>query len=300
MSALESKPIQNNTTGTMTMPTWLTDLAKTTATGAAGIANKGYQAFPGANPYGGTSADTQSGFQKIRDLFAGSNGTSAAISNVMNGAAPKVATEGTFDGEGIDKYMSKYTEGALNPALAKIAEAANAARLRARAGATSSGAFGDARHGVVENGINANESDSIGSTAGTFMNQAFGQAVGARQNDLGRKLNADQTTASLGAQRDGMTLNAAGQLDNQQNNRIRQLLGAGEYQDTRGTAADQFNYGQYTEGRDWDKNQQSWLMQMLQGTPTDKTSTGTSEQTGGPSPWMALLGGLAQGVGSKV
>lgn len=301
MSFMESKPVQTNTTGTSSLPAWLTDLAKSTALKSQDIAGKGYQAWGGPNPYGGQSEDTRSGFQGLRDWITGGNGgTSKAIEGVMTADAQKVATEGTFDGEGIDKYINKYTESALNPALRKITESADAARNRLKAGATSAGSFGDARHGVVESGIDKNQGIAIGDTAGQFMNQAFNQAVGARQNDLGRKLQADTTTASFAEQGLGRQMAGAQARDNQQMTWLRQLLGAGEYQDSRDTAAKQFDLGQFTEGRDWDKNQMTWLMQMLNGTPSDKTTTQTSSQTGGTSPWAALLGGLLQGVGGKI
>ncbi len=302
MSALESKPIQTQTTGQSSLPSWLTDLAKSTATKASGIADKDYTGYTGPNPFGGQSEDTRSAFQGLRDWITGGGGagTTATIDKVTSAGPQKVSTEGTFDGDGISKYMNTYTEAALNPALRKISESADAARLRLKSGATGAGSFGDARHGVVESGIDKNQSQAIGDTAGTFMNQAFRDAVSTRGADLGRQLQADTTTANFAEQGLGRQMAGATTRDNQQMGWLRTLLGAGQSQDARDTQAGQFDYGQFTEGRDWDKNQMSWLMQMLQGTPSDKTTTQTSEQTGGPSPWMALLGGLAQGVGSKI
>jgi hypothetical protein len=297
MSMFSAKPV--TTKSTTSLPSWLTDLAKGTAEKASDIASQGYTAYTGANPYGGTSEDSRSAFQGLRDWITGGGGGSTdAITGYMSAPAQSVSTEGIFDGEGIDKHMNKYTDAALTPALRKISEAADAARNRAKSSATASGSFGDARHGIVENGINRNEATAIGDTSAQYMSQAFRDAVASRQSDLARALSAGTTNAQLAEGALGRQMTGAQALDNQQKDWLQRLLSAGQYQDTQNTAAKTFDYNTFLEGRDWDKNSTSWLMSLLQGTPTDKTTSNTQE--GGTSPWLSILGSALGTAATKI
>jgi hypothetical protein len=89
-------------------------------TKAQGITHQEYKPYTGPNPYGGISDDSRSSFQGVRDWISGGNGgATGAIKDVMGAGPQTVGTQGTFDGEGLDKYMSKYTDAALNPAKMK-------------------------------------------------------------------------------------------------------------------------------------------------------------------------------------
>lgn len=298
MSALKSKPVVTESSGTQALPEWLTSMAKSTAEKGQEISTKPYEAYGGENPFA-LSNDSQSAFQALRDYVSGGNGGVADAAKAYSSApAQKVSAEGTFDGDGIGKYMSTYADAALTPALQKISAAADAARLRSKAGATSAGAFGDARHGIVESNIDKNETTAIGDTTGQFMNQAFQQAVAARQGDIGRKLTADTTNASLAETALGRLLSGATAGNGATLGGLMSLMNAGQYQDQLGASAANWNQSQFNEARDYDKSATSWLMSMLQGTPSDRTTTQTSTQTGGPSPWMNVIAGLAGGVGA--
>jgi hypothetical protein len=101
------------------------------------------------------NADQQSAFQKVRDLAG----------------APGMSTE------------------RVNPAFQKIDEAEAAGRKRIGAGATSAGAFGDARHGILEVG---NVKAAQEARAGAAF-EAFDKALAARQTDLTRFTDVDKT-----------------------------------------------------------------------------------------------------------
>jgi hypothetical protein len=300
MSALSSKPVQTNTSSTSSLPSWLTDIAKSNTMAASDVAKTPFTAYEG-NPYGGTSEDSRTAFQGLRDYISGGGaGGNASIDKYMTTGPQKVATEGTFDAGDIDKYMNPYTEKALAPALRKIQESADAARLRLKSGATSSGSFGDSRHGIVESKLDANTSQAIGDTSSQFLMNAFRDAVSTKTGDINRQLGVDTTNAQLeerGLER-GLTGAQAQQAQVLQ--QLQTLLGFGGAQEAKDEKAKLFDYEQFREGRDWEKNNLSWRTSLLAGTPADRTTTGTQTQEGGPSPWMYLLGGLAQGVGSKI
>jgi hypothetical protein len=119
------------------------------------------------------NADQQSAFQKVRDLAG----------------APGMSTERVVDEDGRLGKIADYMNPWVNPAFQKIDEAEAAGRKRIGAGATSAGAFGDARHGILEVG---NVKAAQEARAGAAF-EAFDKALAARQTDLTRFTDVDKT-----------------------------------------------------------------------------------------------------------
>lgn len=115
-------------------------------------------------PAAGFTPDQSTAFQQIRDFAA-----------APPSAAP--AFELSAD-EAVSRYMNPYTEAALEPALRKIREQADRSRQQIGASAHMSGAYGDARHGVRENELDAITQQAVGDTSSKFLSDAFRQALG--------------------------------------------------------------------------------------------------------------------------
>lgn len=261
-------------------------------------AQKPFEGY-GSNPYGGTSDDARTAFQGFRDQMNWMQGDGANFfKGLMDRDPMKVSTEGTFDAGDISKYMSPYVDNAMQPALAKISEAANAARGRVKSQATGAGSFGDARHGIAENAVNQNESQAIGDTASQFMQQAFNQAVATKQGDLGRKFQADQFNAGQDRQDIATKAGLMGQQQGMMNNLLGQLFQGGQYQDARDTQAGTFDYNEFLRGQGWDQQQIGFLSQLLGSLPMNRTSTTTQE--GGTGPGWGLAGGALAGLFSRI
>lgn len=123
------------------------------------------------------------------------------------GATP-MSTERTVDENGrlgaISDYVNPHVDAALNPALRAMDERAAQERMRMGNLRTSSGAYGDYRHGALEANLAGEHETAVGDvTAGAHMG-AFDRAMALRGSDLGRMFNVDL------ANREGTATTASG------------------------------------------------------------------------------------------
>jgi hypothetical protein len=285
-----------STTATASMPDWMTNAGQDLWKQASGT-QKAFEGF-GANPFASTSDATKTatgGFGDQYDWMTTGAGKSM-LDNLFSRGPQSVSTQGTFDAGDIDKYMNPYVDKALQPALAQITKAADAARNRAKAGATAAGAFGDARHGIVDNGINLNEGQAIGDTASKFYMDAFNQAVGTKQADINRQIGADTTNAGFNQQDFQDKAGLLGQQNSMQSQILQQLFGVGQDADDRAAKSGTFDYNEFIRGQGSDQSQLGFLQQMLSSLASSQDRTTTSTEKGGAGPGWALLGGALSGL----
>jgi hypothetical protein len=112
----------------------------------------------------------------------------------------------------IKSYMNPYTQNVLDPALREIQKAGMQQRQGIGSQAQMAGAFGDARHGVVEGQQMTGEMQTNADTTGRAYNQAFESAMGQRQQDLGRNFQTQQSQAAANEQALQRKLTGAGAL----------------------------------------------------------------------------------------
>jgi hypothetical protein len=105
-------------------------------------------------------------------------------------AAPTLSTKGVMDESGplgaIAAYMGPYLEQVLNPQIREINEASDRNRRGIGAQAAMAGAFGDARHGVMEGENYEKTNQAITDATGKTYADAFLNALTQRQQDMGR------------------------------------------------------------------------------------------------------------------
>lgn len=237
--------------------------------------------------------DQLTAFQKIRDLVSGApqvlDESLAGARNYAAAPAQTVSTERVVDEDGrlgaISDYFNPYVEQALEPALRKIMEAADQQRKRIGANATSAGAFGDARHGIVDSELDQNTSTAIGDTSQQFFKNAFDSAIANRGADLNRFMQADGTTAQYaetalnrelagsGAVQDRATADQQKQLQ-----LIQSLLAGGTVQQANEQAGLDAGFGEFLREQGWDSTLIDQLARALGGAPYEKSQTETSTQ----------------------
>lgn len=104
--------------------------------------------------------------------------------------AANLSTTGIMDENGplgsLMSYMSPYLEQVLNPQLREIQEESDRQRRNIGAQATMAGAFGDARHGVMEGENFEKTNQAVADTTGKTTADAFLNALAQRQADMGR------------------------------------------------------------------------------------------------------------------
>lgn len=195
------------TTQEMSIPGWLEKGARSTFKSAEKFYDKNYKGYKGERVAGFTPTQT-SAFDAIRAWGAPGGGAEEAM-NLTRAASTALPDYGRIvdeDGKlgAIADYINPYVGNAINPAIRDIERASAAERMRIGDAAARAGAFGDARHGVLEGVANRNNNEAIGDLSYKAYSDAFNQAMAARSGDLsrwtGQDVNQRQLQMAGGAQ----------------------------------------------------------------------------------------------------
>lgn len=287
------------TTSTTSLPEWLTTASKSVVDKSTDYMNKEFKPFSDERVAGFTG-DQGTSFQMLRDFISsGGAGGNDAIKKYMTTDPQKVSTERVVDEGGklgsIGDYVNPYVEKALQPALDQIQRSADSARKRIAAGATSSGSFGDARHGVQESVLNYDTSKVMGDTAAQFMKNAYDTAMGQRAQDLARFGQVDQTNAQLAEEGLKRGITGAQTQQAQQLQQIQALLSSGAVQQGNEQSKLDAAYQEFLRQYQHDPQTLALVSSILGRVPTSKTQTQNGVET---VPDNSLLGLLGAGVGS--
>lgn len=106
------------------------------------------------------------------------------------GRAPTLSTTGVMDESGplgsVQSYINPYLDAVLNPQIREIQEESERQRRSIGAGAAMAGAFGDARHGIMEGENFEKTNQAVSDATGKTTADAFLSAMAQRQADMGR------------------------------------------------------------------------------------------------------------------
>lgn len=295
----------SKTTTVQKVPEYIETAGKQVIKQSQALADKPFEAYTGQR-VADFSGDQQTAFQQLRDLIAGAPQVGGeAVQGARDfAAAPaqNLTTERIVDENGrlgpIADYMSPFIDQALQPALRRIQEQADAQRKRIGAGATSAGAYGDARHGIMEAMLGRDTSTAMGDTASQFYLDAFRDALGLRQGDLGRMTDIDKTNALFAEQGldrlfqgSGAVLDRAGQDQQQGLQLIQSLLSSGGIQQGADQAGLDAAFQEFLREYGHDFDVVAAMASALSGVPYTRTQTTTQ-------PNNSLLGTLGSAAGS--
>lgn len=126
----------------------------------------------------------------------------------------------------VSQYVNPYIQQVLAPTIREINEQSDRNRRAIGAQSAMAGAFGDARHGIMEGENFEKTGQAISDATGRINADAFLNALAQRQTDLGRFASTSAQDAALTENAQGRRL-AAGQSNQQmQENQLgRQLQG---------------------------------------------------------------------------
>ncbi|MBT1154380.1 hypothetical protein J1C56_02115 [Aminobacter anthyllidis] len=105
-------------------------------------------------------------------------------------SAEKLTDEGGYLGS-IDGYMNPYLRQILDPQIREIGDGLQRGRRDLGANASMSGAFGDARHGIVETGLYDDAAENAADITGRTYSDAWNNAMQMRSGDMATKLGVD-------------------------------------------------------------------------------------------------------------
>lgn len=259
--------------------------------------------------------------QSAADLAAGSANTGQAAGIYGNLAANPVANTAQYGGNTLSQmgqYMNPYTSGVIDRTMNDIGRQTAIQQNANASNAAMSGAFGGARHGLVEATTNSEAQKNMADYAANLYNQEFNTAAGLAQGDVNRigqnnQFNANQFDSAANRQlvaNQGL-LSAAGQ----------QGQFAGQGFDMGNTLGDrQFQQGEFARqlqqqvmngaNAQFDKttgqpvNMLNTILSALSGSPMNNASTTTGQYTPGMFDYLSLGtqmvgGGLGSGKGGK-
>lgn len=274
-----------STTTETTMPDWLQkptqgaigDISKWLKSGKNRIygTKRGESLF---TPMNGMQSEAigNAGWMADQDLGAMFGGDQA------KGYWDQYANAGLIDGKvgSVQDYMSPYTEGVLDPALREIQQESERQRRGIGAGAAMAGAFGDARHGVMEGENMEKTNQAVGDTTSRIYADAFGNAQNQR----------NLATERLGTAANGVQ-GVGDNLYNKMNDVTDRLNAAGSqsynFEEKRRQTMQNFQQALM----DKDYNSAVKMLSALNGAPREST-TETESDTGMFGLLGSLLGGL--------
>lgn len=289
-----TKQVGTTSTSTVAPPSWVQEAGKSNYDLAQSILTKGYV------PYDGTrvaplSSDEVAAGNLVRTTAATGNPYQDEAASILQsyGSAPgfNYNFNTVVDPNGplgpVSSYMNPYLQQVLDPILRQIGVSGAQARQGIDASATMSGAFGDARHGVVESEQRKNQALQEGDAVGKGYSDAFSTALGLRSQDASRYLTTQQ--AQEGADKAALERARTSSIDltNLDKYGVSRALGLASAQGGYGASerdvaqkqadVDYANFQQQNGG--FTKDMISYLTALLAGTPTAKTTTGEATQT---------------------
>ncbi|MET4187625.1 hypothetical protein ABIB86_000426 [Bradyrhizobium sp. JR1.7] len=159
-----------------------------------GLQDKGFQGYTGQQ-VAGLSPGQQGSIDAATGIA--NNGTGAAATNLINGysSAPAQSVSSNSIASNMSPYMNQYLMQALAPQLHQMDISNAATNAATDAGATGSGAFGDARTGIQQANNAFNQNVQREGVIGNAYNQAFNTAIGAGAQDSSNQLAAANANA---------------------------------------------------------------------------------------------------------
>lgn len=197
----------------------------------------------------------------------------------------------------IQGYMDPYLEGVLDPTMREIERQGTKQRQSNNASAMMSGAFGDARHGVVERGLREDEMQAGRDAWYKGHSDAFNSAMGLRSSDAGREFATQQAQAGEDTKMLERLRQSGIDLTNLDKYSVDRELGLADALGKAGAtkrgidqAGMDAKYKEFMRRENFDEDHLALLMSMLRGTPHNVTTTSEAPNNTG---WQALgsLGG---------
>jgi hypothetical protein len=286
------KESEQTTTQTTSVPGYIRKASRQLVGQASDLADKPFESYTG-DRVADLSADQQSAFQAIRDLFAGGGGAPGAR-GYAEAPAQNISTERVVDEGGklgaISDYMNPYIGQVVDTALRKIQEQSDQQRKAIGAHATLSGSFGDARHGVTESNLNRDTMTSMGDVAGNLYSRGFDQAMAERTGDINRFRDTDVTNANFSEEALKRLLTGSGEEQRRMLEQISTLLSGGREQQGNEQAGLDAAYQEFLRKYGHDFNVLDALSAAIGGARHNTTTTGTTPVQ--DNSLMQLAGGI--------
>ena len=302
----------STTTNTSNLPEYAEPYFKRMMGRAEEESNKQYTPYEGQR-LANTAGDTEAGYQRLRNAAQTGIPELAGAQNIANRAQGVGFDAGNYRSNAIqqdafgqqqaDQYMSPYMENVIGRQKEAALRDYNEGRPSRETQAIQSGAFGGYRdaiqQGVAQRGL-ANRMNDIDASG---RQQAFANAQqqfnADRQASMGAQTTSEQQrlqAAQYGLSGAGMAMQAgkdlAGYGMQRQGNELQManaLQQQGLAQQGYAQKGLDIGYEDFNRQLGWDKNQISYVSNILRGVPVQASTTSSTYSN--PNP-LAQLGGL--------
>ena len=270
------------------------------------IMDRGYQGYTG-DRFAGQSQDTQQAFKDIRGMQGrGQDAFSRAgqVGQDVSGySADQVGQQSFLQGPSVGEYMSPHTKNVIEAAQQMGQE--NIQKNLQNQYAQNIGALGGGAgsRAALENAtVRLEGMKNIDRATQDLLEKSFGQASQQKRQDMTMDQQRQLANQQAGMQSQDIRLRGAqadmagAEAGRRAGYQDAQMLSqAGAQQEGYDQRQKDFDYDQFIEERDWDKNQAMFASNVLGGAPTGSTTTTT--QPGGQSKKGGLGGAIMGGLG---
>ncbi len=236
-----------------------------------------------------------------------------------------------FAGTNLAPYTNPYDQQVVDAALSDIERQRQMALQQNASQATLAGAYGGDRAALIDAETNRAALDTAARTAASLRQQGFNDAAARVESDANRAMSASESNQAADQQtvRDALSVasdNLQANMSQQraadtdtQLNQIRQsqalldafgqgsdiyrqylgdFVGLGDRLDARDQRELDFDFGQYLLGQEFDQDQITNLLNLIQRAPqntkiTDSVDAGVTGDLGALSTIQAIIGGLS-------
>jgi len=276
------------------LPKWARQAGKSLYADATELSKTPFTPYEGERVAGLTGTQKQATSQ-LKQFGSGLNteGAQAALDKALNYNPEQFEYKDLADiiaGGGLDAYMNPYTESVLDTAIRRIQEEAAQQQKGINSQATMAGAFGDARHGVVQDRLGRSTQTAIGDVTGQIMSDAYNQALQTLQGELGREQDIFFKNAGLEKDALGLGVTAGQSIMDQYAQYLNSLQKAGAVEQATNQAELDAAYQEFLREISYPQEMMNLRIAALGGIPMDqvtKTPSTAAQIAGG------VLGGAA-------
>lgn len=267
------------------------------------VSNQGYQPYTG-NRIAAFTPDQQQGFNLTNNLMPQTQSNYANAQNVAQGANydPSQMVSNDWNPSSAQQYMNPYISNVLDTMMSRSQLNQGQQQNALKAQAVQAGTFGGARQGVQSAVAQDLGNRSLQEQMANLLQGGYNTAYNQFSTDRGSRLNTEQlnNTNSLAAANFGLdkskSLGAlAGQGLSDQQKIIQMMQTNGLDQQKQSQAALDLAYQDFANQRDYEKNNVSFMSNLIHGLPAASDQTVSSQVN--TNPYSQALGLGISGVG---
>ena len=271
----EPTPVNTTQTVVNQLPAYEQEARQRLYTKASEVANSPYQPYPGPR-----LADFTPDQSNAFDLTRANVGS--YIPGMYNAFTALGRSAQTFPEANLSGYLNPYSQAVTDIAAREAQRTWDVNRQQINDAAVKAGAFGGSRHGIAEAEGQRNVNQQLSDIYLKGGESAFRNAAQLFNADADRLLKAGTQYGTLAGMGQAYGLKDAAALQ-----------AVGEAQQQQGQKSLDLAYQNFTQQRDYPREQVNWLSNIIKGTSLPSGSTTTGQQLVPQSSPLAQVAGLA-------